>query len=104
MNVKGARNLGMFTVSLTPASTAAAVVAEQAFTVTAGSNSSTLPAGVTLAATDYVSVSGPASGNSAGMGTSRINSTGQLVINFVNPTAGALTHAAGTFVVQVSRP
>lgn len=106
VNALGAsRCVGLFTVALTPAATAAASAVEQAFTVTPGSNSSTMPAGVALAITDVVHVSPQAaSGNNVTVGTARINSTGQLVIQFVNPTAGSLTHAAATFNVIVHRP
>ncbi len=102
-NAADRRSVFMFTVSLTPAATATIVSAEQAFTVTPGSNSSTLPVGITLRDTDFVQVTGPSSGNSSSITTARINATGQLVIRFVNPTAGSLTHAAGTFVVLISR-
>jgi hypothetical protein len=88
-----------FSVSLTPAATAAASAVEQAFTVPAAS----LPAGVKLKVGDLVYVTGPGSGNNVAVGGARINSSGQLVIQFVNPTAGALTHAAGTFNVLVAR-
>lgn len=105
MNQIGAsRSIGLFTVSLTPAATAAASSVEQAFTVTGGSNSSTLNSGVALDSQDFVSVTGPASGNNVSLGNARINATGQLVITFINPSAGSLTHAAGTFVVLVARP
>lgn len=103
-SIGASRSLGLFTVSLTPAATAAASSVEQAFTVIGGTNSSTLPAGVSLDPTDFVQVAGPASGNNTSIGNVRINSSGQLVITFVNPTAGPLTHAAGTFVVFVARP
>ncbi len=92
-----------FSVSLTPASTAAASCVEQAFTVTAGNNSSTLRAGYLPKATDLVFVSPPSSGNNVGIAGARVNTSGQLVIKFINPTAGSLTHAAGTFLVWVVR-
>jgi len=98
------RSLGMFSVSLTPAATAAASAVEQAFTVTSGNNSSTLGAGLVPDSQDFVMVMGPSSGNNVTIGNVRINATGQLVISFVNPTAGSLTHAAGTFVVFIARP
>ncbi len=103
-NIGANRCLGLFTATLTPAATAAASAVEQAFTVTAGTNASTLGRGVVLKTTDYVHVSGPASGNNATIGNVRINATNQLVITFVNPSAGALTHAAGVFTVLVIRP
>lgn len=102
--IGASRSIGMFTVSLTPAATAAASAVEQAFTVTGGSNASTLNSGVALDSQDYVKVCGPASGNNVTVGNVRINATGQVVITFINPTAGSLTHAAGTFIVFVARP
>lgn len=85
-----------FTVALTPAATAAASAVEQAFTLP-----SNVPA---LRSTDLVEVYGPGSGNNVAVGGARVNATGQLVIQFINPTAGSLTHAAGTFGVRVTRP
>ena len=103
-NTQGASNsMFHFSVALTPAATAAASAVEQAFTVTAGNNSSTLKAGAVLREGDMVFVVGPTSGNNVAVGTARVNSTGQLVIRFLNPTAGSLTHAAGTFRVFVVR-
>lgn len=94
----------VFTVSLTPASVAANVAAEQAFTVTAGNNSSTLRAGITPRDTDLVMVTGPGTGNASALVGSRINSSGQLVLVFENTTAGALTPAAGTYRAFLVRP
>lgn len=98
------RSLGLFSVSLTPASVAANTSAEQAFTVTSGNNSSTLNAGLTPDTQDLVMVNGPSTGNATFYAGFRINSSGQLVIRFGNPTAGALTPAAGTFLVFIARP
>lgn len=84
-----------FTVNLTPAATAAALAAEQAFTL-----ASNLPK---LKATDHVQVTGPGSGNAVALVGARINATGQLVLVLMNPTAGALTHAAGNFIVKIVR-
>lgn len=84
-----------FEASLTPAATAAASAVEQAFTVT------TSP--VALKDTDLVFVSGVSSGNNVAIGDARVNTSGQVVIQFINPTAGSLTHAAGTFRFLVVR-
>jgi hypothetical protein len=92
-----------FSVSLTPASVATNVAAEQAFTVTAGSNSSTLRAGVALREGDLVFVTPPAMGNAVALVCARVNATGQLVLVFSNTTAGSLTPAAGTYRVLVVR-
>lgn len=97
-SIQAAHSSFSFTVSLTPAATAAASSVEQAFTLPAG----LVPGG--LFTTDCVDVTGPGSGNALGIGGARINSTGQLVIAFINPTAGALTHAAGSFIVAITRP
>ena len=84
-----------FSVALTPAATAAASAVEQAFT---------LPSNIpTLKVNDMVAVYGPGSGNNVALGGARVNATFQLVIQFINPTAGSLTHAAGTFFVEVVR-
>lgn len=83
-----------FSATLAPAATAAASAVEQAFTITGQP---------TLKAGDIVEVSGPGSGNSVAIGGARINATGQLVIQFINPTAGSLTHAAGSFGVVITR-
>lgn len=84
-----------FHVTLTPASTAAAVVAEQAFDITGVDGG--------LLQTDAVGISGPGSGNACGLIGARINSSNQLVLIIANPTAGALTHAAGVFRVGITR-
>jgi hypothetical protein len=103
-NTQGASGSAFhFSVSLTPASVATNVAAEQAFTVTAGSNSSTLKAGQALREGDMVFVTGPATGNASALCGARVNSSGQLVLVYVNTTAGSLTPAAGTFRVFVVR-
>jgi hypothetical protein len=103
-NTQGASGAAFhFSVTLTPAATAAASAVEQAFTVTAGSSASTLKAGAVLREGDMVHVTGPASGNNTFVGRARVNTAGQLVLQIANPTAGSLTHAAGTFRVFVVR-
>lgn len=84
-----------FNVALTPAATAAASAVEQAFSMPAGTP--------TLKAGDVVDITGPGSGNNVCLVGARVNATGQLVIQFANPTAGSLTHAAGTFGVVITR-
>lgn len=84
-----------FNVALVPAATGAATSAEQAFTMPVG----TPP----LKAGDIVDVTGPGSGNAVALAGGRVNATGQLVLAFVNPTAGSLTHAAGNFGVVITR-
>ena len=77
--------------SITPASVAAAVVAEQTFTVT----------GLTTA--DKVVVNPPAIGNATGIAGARVSAANTLAIRFVNPTAGALTPTAGVYTVLAFR-
>lgn len=91
----GSRSMAVFSVALTPAATAANSAVEQAFTLP-----SSIPA---LVAGDVIDVTGPGSGNNVGLLGARINATGQLVIQFLNPTGGSLTHAAGNFVFTVTR-
>ena len=101
-NTQGAKaSIFTFTVSLTPSAVSANVAAEQAFTITAGNNSSTLRAGLGLEAGDFVSVTGPGTGNASALVGARVNSSGQLVLVFENTTAGSLTPAAGTYRVLV---
>lgn len=93
--VLGAHCQFAFNVALAPAATAAASAVEQAFSMPSGT-----PA---LQAGDIIDITGPGSGNNVCIVGARVNATGQLVIQFGNPTAGSLTHAAGTFGVVVTR-
>lgn len=81
----------VYTPTLTPASVAAAVVAEQTFTVT----------GLTTA--DKVEVNPPAIGNATGIAGVRVSAADTLAIRFVNPTAGALTPTSGVYTVLAFR-
>lgn len=81
----------VYTPSLTPASVAAATVAEQTFTVN----------GLTTA--DKVTVNPPAIGNSTGIAGVRVSAADTLAIRFINPTAGALTPTSGTYTVTAIR-
>lgn len=81
----------VYTPTLTPASVAAATVAEQTFTVT----------GLTTA--DKVIVNQPALANSVGIAGARVSAADTLAIRFVNPTAGALTPASGVYTVLAIR-
>jgi hypothetical protein len=104
-NTQGERaSAFVFTASLTHAAVATNVAAEQAFTVTNGTNSSTLRKGLTLRDTDLVMVTGPGTGNASALVGARVNTSGQLVLVFENTTAGSLTPAAGTYRVFVVRP
>lgn len=77
--------------TITPASVAAATVAEQTFTVP----------GLQLG--DFVDVTPP--GITAGVAPicARVSALNTIAISFVNPTAGALTPAAGVYQIQVNR-
>jgi hypothetical protein len=77
--------------SLTPASVAAATVAEQTFTV----------AGLTTA--DKVVVNPPSISNATGIAGARVSAADTLAVRFVNPTAGALTPTSGTYTVLAFR-
>lgn len=81
----------VYAPSLTPASVAAATVAEQTFTVS----------GLTTA--DKVVVNPPSIGNATGIAGARVSAADTLAIRFVNPTAGALTPTSGTYTVIAFR-
>lgn len=76
-----------FSQTITPGSVAAAVAAEQTFTVTG------------LRTTDAVHVIPAATGNATGVASARVSAANTLAITFVNPTAGALTPGAGTYTI-----
>lgn len=78
-------DLNIFSVSITPASVATAVVAEQTFTV------------VGVKTTDRVIVNPPAVANNIGIAGCRVSAADTVAIRFVNPTAGALTPTAGVY-------
>lgn len=81
----------VYSQTITPASVAAATVAEQTFTVT----------GLTTA--DKVIVNHAAAGNATGIAGARVSAADTLAISFVNPTAGALTPGAGTYTIVAIR-
>jgi hypothetical protein len=84
------RGQAVLTVSLTPASVGAATSAEQTFTVSG------------LAVGDFVSVNG-STGNASAIAGARVSAANTLAIRFINPTAGALTPGAGSYLVYVAR-
>ena len=86
--LKGVR---LFSQTITPASVAAATVAEQTFTVT----------GLTTA--DDVMVNPAAIANATGIAGVRVSAADTLAVRFVNPTAGALTPTAGTWAIIALR-
>lgn len=80
-----------YSQTITPASVAAAVAAEQTFTVT----------GLTTA--DKVVVNPAATGNATAVAAARVSAANTLAVQFVNPTAGALVPGAGTYTVLAFR-
>lgn len=83
--------------SITPASVGAAVCAEQSFLVPLG----TPP----LRTTDYVNAANVTpSGNASALVSARVIDATHVGITYCNPTAGALTPAAGVVNVLVVRP
>jgi len=81
----------VYSQTITPASVAAATVAEQTFTVTG------------LATTDKVMVNPAATGNATGIAGARVSAANTLAVAFVNPTAGALVPGAGTYNIIAFR-
>lgn len=81
----------VYTPTLTPASVAAATIAEQTFVVT----------GLTTA--DKVIVNPPAIGNATGIVGARVSAADTLAIRFANPTAGALTPSSGVYTLIAFR-
>ena len=86
---------GVFSLSLTPSAVATITTAAQNFANT----------GIGLAVGDYVSVAFNGA-QTAGVGVldAYVSAADQLTIRFVNPTAGSVTPAAGTYLVFVQRP
>ena len=80
----------------TGAATAAATVAEQAFSVPE-SPAALLPGDCVVVSPLVPSATAVTSGHA------RINATGQLVLVFINPTAGALTRTATAYSVLIAR-
>lgn len=81
----------VFSQSLTPASVAANISAEEGFTV----------AGLTTA--DKVIVNGPAPTAGTGIVNARVSAADTLTLCFANFTAGALTPTSGTYLIVAVR-
>lgn len=82
----------LFSVSYTPTAVGAQGVSVQTVAVPG------------VQATDKVAaVSGPATGNNTAICGARVSGANQIDVAFTNPTAGALTPAAGTFSFFVVR-
>lgn len=84
-------NIKVYSQTITAASVGAATVAEQTFTVT----------GLTTA--DKVIVNPGAISNAVGVGGVRVSAANTLAVQFINPTAGALTPTAGTWTIIAVR-
>jgi len=86
--------IGQFRINLTPASVATIASAAQNFAAT----------GIGLLPTDTVIVTPTGFTAGVGVGGAAVFVNDQLTIQFVNPTAGALTPYAGPYIVTVLRP
>jgi len=78
--------------TLTPASVATITTAEQTFTVP------------TLAVGDLVFVNSPSLVAGVAVANARVSAANTLAITFVNPTAGSVTPASGSYTILVIRP
>ncbi len=84
-------SISVIEVSLTPAEVATIVAPAQTFTVPG------------LKTGDAVIVNPPGQTAGVAIANARVSAADTLSIQFVNPTAGALTPAAGTHIVTVIR-
>lgn len=78
--------------TLTPTSVSATTTSTQTFTV------------VGLKTTDMVNVCPPSQTANVTLAASRVSAADTLSLTFINPTAGALTPAAGVYFIEVIRP
>jgi len=81
----------LISASLTPSSVLAVTAPTQTFTVSG------------LKTGDHVVVNPPAQLAGVSVAAARVSAADTLAITFVNPTAGALTPTAGTYVIKVTR-
>lgn len=86
--------LGVFTLALTPAAVATITAPVQAFSNT----------GIGLKLGDQVDVSPPGATAGVALASAWVSAADQLSIQWVNPTAAALTPPAGNYTVSVLRP
>ncbi len=87
------QKIGVFSINITPASVAAASAPVQTFANT----------GIGLLPTDSVEVSPSSITAGVGILSAYVSAADTLSVQFVNPTAGALTPPAGAYVVTVFR-
>lgn len=85
--------IGRFAITLTPSSVATITAPVQTFAAT----------GIGLLITDTVIVTPPGTTAGVAQAASYVSATDTLAIQFVNPTVGALTPPAGTYLVTVFR-
>jgi hypothetical protein len=85
--------VGTFSIAITPAASAATSAAVQNFAAT----------GIGLLTTDAVVVNPPSATAGVAAASAWVSAADQLSIQFVNPTAGALTAPAGNYLVTVFR-
>ena len=86
------QQVAVISLAVVPVSVAAALVAEQSFTL------------VGLLLGDVITVVKPAISNSVAIVNARVSAVNTLTLAYINPTAGALVPAAETYLVTVSRP
>jgi hypothetical protein len=86
---KGGQRVDVITQTLTPVAVAAAVCAEQTFTVPG------------LLTTQFVEIVGAPTGNATASVGCRVSAANTLAITFCNPTAGSLTPGAGAYRILV---
>lgn len=90
----GGNTFGSYVISasLTPVEVATITAAEQTFTVTG------------LKTGDHVVVNPPSVTAGVALASARVSAANTLALTFVNPTAGALTPAAGSHRIHITRP
>lgn len=82
----------LLAATLTPAQVATITTAEQSFTVP------------TLKVGDIVFVTSPSHVAGVALANARVSAADTLALTFVNPTAGGVTPAAGSYKIAVFRP
>lgn len=86
--------VGVFSISITPASVATVTAPVQNFANT----------GIGLKVTDQVDVSPPSATAGVALCSAWVSAADQLSIQWVNPTAAPLVPPAGSYLVSVMRP
>lgn len=90
-----AGNIIVWQQTVTPASVATVVCAEQNITIS-------LPSGYpAVLTTDTVFVNPAATGNATSMTQARISATNTVSVMYCNPTAGSLTPGSGTYTFVI---